>query len=84
MARSKFVPDVADASPDVKRVTLLNRGNVVGYGVVFGDGFTQLNLIGGWGTCPLATINDSSLSQALTLAWNHYPALDWEWTCADA
>ncbi len=74
--------DSVEAEPKVRRVTLMSHSQVVGYGQVFEDMFTQLYLIGLWEQ--LHTINAPSLASALTRAFEVYPGLNWEWTCGDA
>lgn len=82
-ARKKADPaDNVAAEPKVRRVTLMSSGMVVGYGQVFEDMFTQLNLIGLWQE--FHTFSAPSLASALTKAFEVYPVLDWEWTCGDA
>jgi hypothetical protein len=75
------LPKVQDEAPQgLRRITLVSDGYVVGFGLVFADGFTRLDVLTTWAHEP-KTYVAGSLSEALKQGWGSFPSLDWEWTC---
>lgn len=71
-------PEPGENEPaGVKRLTLLSQGNVVGFGMIFPDGWTRLDFLEGFSG--YHHIQASHLPYALKKAWSCLPDLDWAW-----